>query len=144
MTFEQLGNKLESFSIEEPRASHLQDARSEIGLFVERTRYGTAVAGRVDLHTRTVKILAESRSKMKFLDEAYPECVIVSSGKNVLLVNAATGAQMDLPAPCSARRTSRGIVVWTPVADPKRAWLYDVTRWQGRAWWNANQDQPGN
>ena len=127
--FDRLGDHLDSFQEADKPANHS-------GLFVERTSYGTTIAGRIDLIKRSRKILAESRAKMRFIDGASPECIVASSSKSAVMVNAATGAQLVLPSSCSTRRTARGIVIWTPVEAPRKAWLYDPTRWQGKAWWN--------
>lgn len=128
-SFDQLGDTLDSYL----------PGESKTGFFIEKTAYGTTVAGRLDLRTRTRKILAEGRWRMRFMDASEPPFIIFSSGNSASIVSTATGAQMDLPVPSSARRTSRGVVIWTPVADPKRAWLYDPDRWQVRAWWNSTQ-----
>lgn len=108
---------------------------SRLGLFVERTAYGTTVAGRVDLVNRYRKPLAEARAAMRFIDARDPACVVISFGDTAVLHNTATGAEMALPVPCATRRLSRGVVVWTPVSEPKRAWLFDPQRWQVRAYW---------
>ncbi len=132
-TFDELGGRLESY----------QPGESKTGYFIEKTSYGTTVAGRIDLRSRTRHILAECRSRMRFIDASEPPCIVVSNGNSASLLSAATGAMMDLPVPSATRRTSLGIVIWTPVGDPKRAWLYDPARWQVRAWWNSAQGSGG-
>lgn len=135
-TFEELGGTLLSYIAAEGTKTS--------GLFVERTFYGTTVAGRIDLATRNRKAFSESRAKMRFVDGAEPSCIIQSSGSRASLLNASTGAQFGTSDAWAVRRTSRGLIIWTPVDNPKRAWLYDPARWQVLTWWNAAQsrDEP--
>lgn len=142
LSFDELGGALESYVPLEPVAKKVQPP-SNSGYFVERTSYGTTVAGRVDLRRRERKTLAEGRMKMRFLDALEPPCLVQSTSNSATIRNAETGAEFDLPVPCSARRTSRGIVVWTPIDDPKKAWLYDPVRWQGLTWWNSSLSPNG-
>jgi len=128
LTFDELGDQLLSYLPE----------RAGIGLFVERTSYGTTVAGRVDLKTRARKTLAESRMNMRFADGSEPVCLVLSTPKSAELLDTASGAMMDLPPSCSLRRMEHGILIWTPADDPKKAWLYDPARWEGKAWWNGD------
>lgn len=128
-SFEPLGDDLDSYL---PIGTG-----NRLGLFVEKTAYGTTLAGRVDLHSRFRKILAENRAKMRFVDAEDPACVILSYGNRASIINTDSGSVYDLKDPCSMRRTSRGLVIWTPVGDPKRAWLFDPDRWQVLAWWNS-------
>jgi hypothetical protein len=126
-SFEQLGDRLDSY----------QAGASRTGLFVERTAYGTTVSGKIDLRTRTKRIFAEDRAKMRFVDGATPACVVISYGNSATVLNSESGAIYNLVPNCAMRRTGRGIVIWTPVDAPKRAWLFDPRRWEPRAWWNA-------
>jgi hypothetical protein len=142
-TFEELGGRLETY-VPIQAANRKPQTAPLAGYFVERTSYGTTVAGRVDLKSRTRKNLAEGRMKMRFMDGQEPPCLIRTSGNTATILNASTGAEFDLPVPCAARRMSRGIVVWTPVEDPKRAWLYDPRRWQGLTWWNSELSPGGD
>jgi hypothetical protein len=135
-SFDELGGKLETCFT--PESALKTAAANRYWLFIEHTAYGTNVAGRVDLHTRNRKTLAESRAKMRFMDEREPCCIVLSTANSASLLNTANGALLSLAVPCSIRRMSKGIVVWTPVAEPKRAWLYDPIRWEGKAWWNAD------
>jgi hypothetical protein len=125
LTFDQLGASLEAFDA----------VGSRQGYFVEKTSYGTTIAGRISFADRTRKIVAESRCRMRFLDTGDPGCVVLSFGDTAMILDGGTGAVTALPVPCSARRLTRGIVVWTPVAEPKRAWLYDPARWKLLAQW---------
>ncbi len=140
-SFDQMGDQLESYVQLEDAATHKLQVASHLLGIVEHTAYGTTIAGRIDLKARTRKVLVECRGKMRFIDNELPECLVLSAGKATLIIDAATGAQMNLPGPCATRRTSRGVVIWTPIDAPKKAWLYDPRRWQGRAWWNADLSQ---
>jgi hypothetical protein len=137
-SFDELGDLLVDYDALPASTSR----RNPVGLFVEKTLYGTTVAGRVDLHGRGRKTLAEARASMRFIDTSDPECVVLSIGKSAAIINTDTGAWYELPSPCSTRRTSRGVVIWTPVEQPKRAWLFDPVRWEVRAWWNADISPP--
>lgn len=129
-SYDELGGQLDTYlAVGESR---------RLGLFVEKTRYGTTVAGRIDLLNRHRKILAENRDKMKFVDAEDPACVILSDGKSASIINTYSGAMFDLADACAMRRTSRGLVIWTPISEPKKAWLFDPSRWQVLAWWNID------
>jgi hypothetical protein len=132
---DELGDRLSSFESTDG---------NRLGLFVEKTAYGTTVAGRVDLHNRFRKILAESRASMHFIDTADPVCVVLSFGDAALIHNTASGAELALPVSSATRRTSRGIVIWSPASGPKKAWLFEPRRWQSRAWWPSGEpvDRP--
>jgi hypothetical protein len=132
-SFDEMGDKLDSYT---PLTGN------RTGLFVEKTSYGTTVAGRVDLHARFRKTLAETRAKMRFIDAHDPACVVLSFGNAASILNTETGAVYDLAVACATRRTNRGLVIWTPIQAPRRAWLFDPTRWQVKAWWNADISQP--
>jgi hypothetical protein len=138
-TFDDLGESLVDYV---PLPSLSSSLTNPVGLFVEKTPYGTTIAGRVDLHGRGRKTLAEARASMRFIDAYDPECVVLSFGKSAAIINTDTGAMYDLPVPSSTRRTNRGVVIWTPVEKPKRAWLFDPVRWEVRAWWNAELSRP--
>lgn len=108
------------------------------GRFVEFTSYGTTLAGTLNLPARRRETVVEGRGNMHFLDGAEPPVVIVSNGKQgAWLVGGETGAERDLPASSAARRCSRGIIVWTPAPEPKKAWLFDPGDWRPLAWWSA-------
>ena len=134
LDFEPLGDEILSFAF--------LDQERESGLFIERTSYGTNLAGRVSLKARTRKTLFETRDKIRFIDDAEPACLVIGNGKSSKIVDTASGAIMDLPASCGIRRMTRGLIIWTPSDEPKKAWLYDPTRWEGRAWWNSELSKP--
>lgn len=137
--FDALGGQLDTYL---PISQDGRNAR--IGLFVERTPYGTTVAGRIDLKTRFRRILAENRAKMKFVDAVDPACLVLSFPKGASLLNTGSGSLFELSEAVAIRRTSRGLVVWTPVGDPKKAWLFDPARWQVLAWWNSSISPQGD
>jgi hypothetical protein len=137
--YDPLGGQLDSYI---PLSQTARNAR--IGLFVERTSYGTTLAGRIDLKTRFRRTLAENRAKMKFVDATDPACLVLSYPKGASLLNAGSGSLFELSDAVAIRRTSRGLVVWTPVSTPKRAWLFDPSRWQVVAWWNSSISPEGD
>ena len=46
-------------------------------------------------------------------------------------------AELELLGSSAMRRTPLGLVVWSPFRSPKRAWLYDMKRWDVLAQWTA-------
>lgn len=113
---------------------------NKLGLFVERTEYGTRVAGRVDLIRRFRRDLVEKRAALKFLDSENPPLVIATEETGAVIHNGETGAEMDLPASASLRRAKAGLVVWSPGATPKEAWLYDPRAWAKTTSWKEGDD----
>lgn len=123
--FKQIGQRLESF----------QPISSRIGTFIEKTDYGARVGGRVDLQTFARKNLVEAKGAVRFTDQSDPLIALISKGNDIRLLNTDTGAELDLLTSVSMRRTSLGLVVWSPYKDPRRAWLYSMDRWTPLAEW---------
>lgn len=105
--------------------------------FIERTAYGTRVAGELDLTTLTRRELAEVRGRARFLDGDLPRLLVANNGREAVIRNLDSGSELRLPASSSLRRTRAGVLVWSPVRPPKRATLYDPARWSPRAEWAA-------
>lgn len=103
------------------------------GLFVEKSDYGTSIAGSVDLETGKRQEMLETRGSIRPIDSDLPLIAVIGGSS---LRNADSGAEVRLPASAGVRRTSDGIVVWTPLAKPTKAWLYEPERWQALATWN--------
>lgn len=101
-------------------------------LFLETTTYDTTLAGRVDLSTGARTTLAEDRGVARLIDAEDPP--IATFGGPVAR-NLVTGAETPLPASAGLRRGKKGIIVWSPLKDPKRATLYDPTDWTVLATW---------
>jgi hypothetical protein len=123
--FRKLGDGLRTF----------QPITSRLGAYVERTEYGTSIGGRIDLANGNRKNLVEERGPVKFADLADPLIAITNRGGNMRLINTETGAVLDLISSASMRRSPLGLVVWSPLQAPKRAWLYSLDRWQLLAEW---------
>lgn len=105
-------------------------------LFVERTSYGTQLAGEVELGTGARTDFAEARGNVSFFS-AKPLLLRVDDAKGVALRYVDTGAEVRVPAGSEARMTGVGVLTWHPKANPQRALLYEPTRWIPVANWTA-------
>ncbi len=123
--FRPMGDVLLEYSRTSPR----------LGMFTEKTGYGTTVIGRVDWTTGVRRNVAESRGRLRFVDEGEPAVVVESYLNRTRLINIETGAFRWLPASVALRRGKSGLVVWTPFDKPQRAWLYNPERWDQMAYW---------
>lgn len=106
------------------------------GDFVEKSSYGTNIAGQIDLESGQRSEFMESKAAIKMLDAQAPKVAIVSTKAGASLRNADSGAEIRLPASSAVRRAGSGIVVWTPSTKPTKAWLYDPERWEILATWS--------
>jgi hypothetical protein len=116
-----------------------QPISATTGAFVERTERGNMVGGWIDLKTMNRRLLVEERGNVRFIDKNAPLLAVFTDNGDTRLLNTETGAELTLPSSASLRRTQLGLVVWTPLNAPKRAWLYDMARWDIRARWVAEQ-----
>lgn len=105
-------------------------------LFVERTGYGTQIAGSVDLTTMARTDYAESRDSLSFFS-AKPLLIRSDDAKGVTLRYVETGAEVRVPIGTEARMTGVGVLAWAPAAAPRKAFLYDPARWITVATWVA-------
>ena len=105
------------------------------GLFVETSSYGTTIAGRVDLVSGTRKILYEGREQVRYMDLKDPLIVLGTTGNKTKLMNCETGATRLIPYPLEAKRAGSDILLWTPTASPKAAWLLSPKDWEAEARW---------
>jgi hypothetical protein len=119
------GRKLQSY----------QPITTTTGAFVERADHGSMVGGLVDLKTMNRKLLVEEKANVRFVDKRSPLLAVFQRNGGARLLNTDTGAELTLPASASMRRTPMGLVVWSPFREPKRAWLYDMKRWDLLASW---------
>jgi hypothetical protein len=125
--FKEIGRRLESYQA----LPNLQ------GVFVEKSDYGSRVGGRVNLLDLTRKSLVETKGSLRFADKTDPLIALMTKGNDTRLLNTETGAELDLLSSVAMRRTSLGLVVWSPFKAPKRAWLYSMDRWSPLAEWTA-------
>jgi hypothetical protein len=107
------------------------------GYFVERTPYGSVLAGSVYLVSGERHTLFEGRGNARFLDQANPPVVVASQAEELRLINVATGAELRLNNSYRVARAGTKIVVWSPPDDPNSARLFDTTRWQVLARWRT-------
>ncbi len=124
--FKKMGTGLANFT----------EQRTFAGLFVEKTAYGTLVGGAIDLETGKRKEVMEVKGTLKFIDGDLPFLAVVGDVSGAHLRNADSGAEIVLPASSAVRRTGAGVVVWSPIVKPSRAWLYDPVRWSVLATWD--------
>lgn len=110
-------------------------------LFVERTGYGTQIAGSVDLATAARTDFAESRDSLSFFS-AKPLLIRTDDAKGVTLRYVETGAEVRVPPGTEARMTGVGVLAWAPAAAPRKAFLFDPARWITVATWTAKPGEP--
>lgn len=105
-------------------------------LFVERTGYGTQIAGSVDLTTMARTDYAESRDSLSFFS-AKPLLIRTDDAKGVTLRYVETGAEVRVPVGTEARMTGVGVLAWAPANAPRKAFLFDPARWIQVGSWTA-------
>jgi hypothetical protein len=105
--------------------------------FVERTAYGTLVAGRVDFDSDYRRILCETRGLARFLDPLNPPIVLAAQDGSLRAINGETSAELRLGEHFGVARAGAYLVAWTPEDKPTRAALYEVSRWTELAAWRA-------
>lgn len=108
----------------------------QVGVFVEKASDGAYVAGRVDLGSGSRRNLLESRRKPTILDGNRPSIAFLDG---TLIHNLESGVQTPVPAGSKALRTAKGIIVYWPANQPKKAILLDPERWTQLAKWDVNQ-----
>lgn len=108
---------------------------TKTGIFVERSPYGTVVAGRTDLSSGYRKPVYEARGAARFVDALKPSLVVGSGQGEAKLHNAETGAEVVLPPNSGIGRAGAWVVVWWPAANPTAARLYDPRTWRSLATW---------
>lgn len=104
-------------------------------LFIEKSSYGTNIAGRVDLADGRRKTLAESHGRMKLVDEQDPPLLIVVGPHGHVVRNLTTGSEMPITNGTVIRRGKSGVVMWSPATTPKAASLLDPKKWSLQAVW---------
>ena len=127
--FKEIGTGLESYT----------ELSNRLGAFVEKTVYNTHVGGRVDLVSLTRRNLIEAKGTMRFVDNQQPLFALINHGDDTIIRNVDTGAETTLLSSVAMRRTNLGLVVWSPFKAPKRAWLYETSRWTPLATWTPSE-----
>jgi len=107
----------------------------QLGIFVEKASDGAYVVGRVDLVTGSRRNLLETRLKPTILDGDRPSIAIL---ENKLIHNLESGVQTPIPSDAKAIRTKKGVIVYWPSGQPKKAILLDPERWTQLAKWDVN------
>jgi hypothetical protein len=108
-------------------------------LFAEKTGYGTVIAGALDVADGSRNQFAETRGKVSFV-AANPGVVRLDEGNQSTLINADTGAMVEVPAESSARMTGLGLLTWSPKNAPTRARLLEPSRWVPIATWTGKAE----
>jgi hypothetical protein len=122
---QKLGDSLVAFALDSART----------GVFVERTPYGTARSGMVDLVEGSRWGLTESPGFTRFIDSKHPLLFVERRPTGTILANGDTGALLPLDDDCGIGRMGPYTVVWSPREAPTRAALYDPERWESVASW---------
>ncbi len=104
--------------------------------FVERTSYGTQLAGRVDLLTQNRANLSEGRDPILFPGET-SDILQTNTTRQVVLRNADSGLELRLPLNVGTRNVAPGVLVWTPRDKPTQAVLYSKVGLRAIARWPA-------
>lgn len=99
------------------------------GRMIEKTSYGTVLAGRWD-GARTIPWL-ETRGTAEFVPGEGP--ILVRTGDR--LRNAVSGAEVRLQPEAGVRRGKTGVLVYWPESSPRSARLYEPTRFEELARW---------
>ncbi|MCX7799031.1 MAG: hypothetical protein N2109_01665 [Fimbriimonadales bacterium] len=123
-------------SVYQPLGEGLVQAWSlsgRIQLFLERSRYGTNLLGRVDLLLGRRRELLESRQTIAPLPSA-PERYAVEGERT--LRDLATGATATLPGTFEARPTPFGLLVWWPGDTPEAGVLLGPNGLPALATWS--------
>lgn len=108
-------------------------------LFAEKTGYGTVIAGTLDVADGARTQFAETRGKVSFV-ATNPGVIRIDEGKQATLINADTGAMVDVAAESSARMTGLGLLTWSPKSAPTRARLLEPSRWVPIAVWSGKAE----
>ncbi len=124
--FYPIGSGLMRYSIPSQAPSKL--------LFVERTSYGSWLAGRVDLATNEREDLAEDRDKVSFV-ATDPTVLRFDSEQGCRIRYLASGLESSFPAWTAARDTPHGLITWYPSTKPTTATWYAKGTWTPVARW---------
>ncbi len=109
--------------------------------FIEKTSYGTQLAGMAKLPTGERSDLAENRDPMHFPGDT-AEIVQISSPKSVTLRNTESGLELKLPASVGVRNVPPGVLVWVPRENPTQAVLYSRAGLRAIARWSKPTTKP--
>lgn len=103
---------------------------------IERTTYGAERAIMVDLAANQRVDVAESRGTMRFVALRDQVLQIDQPGRT-LLRNGFTGQELRFAEGTAFRQTAKGLLAWSPAAEPKQAVLYRVDSFSPLAVWRA-------
>lgn len=125
-TFQPIGNRPVAIN---PYPNH------EVG-FIEKSTIGTYYAGVFDPKQMSRVDVQEFDSKPQFLNSVWPPVVSVTQRGLPTLVNLEQGNALFLAKGCQAKEGQAGVIVWTGMSNPKKAWLFSVENWKPMAWWS--------
>lgn len=123
-----MGNGLARYSIPDKDIKRV--------LFVERTEYGTWLAGSVELNTLDRTDVAESRDKVSFVS-AEPAILRIDSTQSCRIRYADSGLEQQFAPWTAARLTKAGLLTWRAAQAPTNAVLYAKDSWKPVAEWAA-------
>jgi hypothetical protein len=112
------------------------------GLYLEETAYGSKVGGQLSLASLQAKPLFEDRGAIGWLDGNSPPVAIYSNSSGQVLRNCDSGFEQILTEGAVVRRTTSGILAWSPAQDPQHAVLLSFDRWARLTAWNKNGSTP--
>lgn len=124
-TFDSFGERLDSWA-----------AKGDSLYFVERTEYGTNLAGAVERSGAGRRLFAEARRSARWL-ALDPPLLHLEDSEGVRLMHAISGRLQEFAAGTDARWTNAGVLAWSPAKAPVRAALFNPEGWRPLARWEA-------
>ena len=109
--------------------------------FIEKTSYGTNLAGMAALPAGTRTDFAETRDPIFFPGDT-TDIVQINASTGVVLRNTDSGLELRLPANVGVRNVAPGVLVWVPRESPTQAVLYSKSGLRALARWKAGAAAP--
>jgi hypothetical protein len=104
--------------------------------FVERTAYGTTIAGRVDLLTGLRRDVYEGRAAARFADTSTPGLLSTSLGDEAWLRSAESGWEVPIAKGAGIRRVGPYALIYRPYSRPTKAQLVRIGDGETLAEWS--------
>jgi hypothetical protein len=105
-------------------------------LFIEKTDYGTWLAGKLDLSDKHRVDIAESKNKVYFVS-LEPTIIRIDSKTECRLRYADSGLEKQFEPWIAARFTKNGLLTWNPAKAPTEATLFGKDNFDPVATWKS-------
>lgn len=112
-------------------ARFMNGMANAVGL--EATAYGTTVATWVDVGTGDARPIAEVRGAIKGVQE--PHFLRYIKFNRHYLRNLMSGNEVEIPSDAAFGATDLGLIVWTPMENPTKAWFMEADTGRVFAQW---------